>query len=148
MTRIETEVTQLCRDEGIELLEFGLSGKNGSQMIRAIVDRRVEGITISDCEKITRQIKYLVEEKQLVSGNYRLEVTSPGLDYPLRLDWQFIKNIGRLLKIRIPGEKGPKEISGRLTAVEENFITLVAGQSELKLKFEELLSAKVLPEFK
>ena len=73
-------------------------------------------LTINDCVYLTRQIQHLIDEKRLLDEDFRLEVSSPGLDYPLREEWQFAKNVGRLLKVQVPGEKGPREISGRLTA--------------------------------
>ena len=103
-SRLESEVKQLLEDEGVVLLEFNARGQGGRLMLRIIADRRHGGITIDDCVHLTRQIQFLLREKKLVNEDYRLEVTSPGLDYPLREPWQFAKNLGRLIKITVPGE--------------------------------------------
>ncbi len=117
-------------------------------MLRAIADRRTAGVSIDDCVTLTRQIQHLISEKNLLNEDYRLEVSSPGLDYPLRENWQFVKNIGRLLKVQVSGERGPKDISGRLTAVGADGITLAAEKNEWTPAFKDILSARVLPEFK
>jgi ribosome maturation factor RimP len=147
-SRIESEITQLFEDEGIVLLEFSAKGHGSRLQIRAIADRRQGYVSIDDCVNLTRQIQHMIREKNLLESDYRLEVSSPGLDYPLREHWQFTKNIGRLLKISVAGEKGPKEISGRLTSADAEGIALSTEKTEWKPRYSELLSARVLPEFK
>jgi ribosome maturation factor RimP len=148
VNQLDSEIRQLLLDNGVEMLDFHLSRHSGHVMLRVVADRRTEGLKIDDCAILSRQIKHLIDEKALLKDDYRLEVSSPGLDYPLREDWQFTKNIKRLLKVQVPGEKGPREINGRLLNVSETGITLVADKTEWNLRFEEILSAKVLPELK
>ena len=145
---LESEVKQLFEDEGIVLLEFSARGHGGRMMLRAVVDRRHGALTIDDCAHLTRQIQHLLREKKLLNDDYRLEVTSPGLDYPLREEWQFAKNIGRLIKASVAGERGPKEIHGRLAAADREGITLTSDTTQWTLRHAELLSVRVLPEFK
>lgn len=144
--KFQTEIRQLFEDEGVVLLQLTVSTHAGRTHLRAIGDRRQGALTIEDCVRLSRQIQHLISEKRLLANDYRLEVSSPGLEYPLREEWQFTKNIGRLLKAKVPGERGPKEISGRLTAVDGEGITLAAGRSEWRAGFHELLSVCVLPE--
>jgi ribosome maturation factor RimP len=146
--QLESEIRQLFEDEGVILLDFNTSGRSGSVMLRAVADRRSGAVSIDDCVRLTRQIQHLISEKKLMAEDYRLEVSSPGLEYPLTQEWQFVKNIGRLLKLLVPGEKGPREVSGRLTAADQDGITVVADKSEWKLGYREVLSAQILPEFK
>lgn len=145
--QLEAEIVQLFQDEGVILLDMAASPQSGRLQLRLIADRRIGGITIDDCVHLTRQVQHLIDEKHLVDGDYRLEVSSPGLDYPLRAEWQFVKNIGRLLKLSVSGERGPREISGRLAAVNAEGVTLTADKTEWTVAFTDILSAKVLPEF-
>jgi ribosome maturation factor RimP len=148
MPRLETEVQELLETEGVMLLDFSAKQISHHLQIRVIADRKVGGLTIEDCVKLARQIKWLIAEKNLLTTeDYRLEITSPGLDYPLRERWQFEKNIGRLLKIRVPGEKGPKELSGRLIAVREHDLSLNGEKQEWQLNYSDCLNVVVLPEF-
>jgi ribosome maturation factor RimP len=145
---LETEIRQLLHDEGVVLLEMNFSGTSGRTMLRVIGDRMTSALSIDDCVKLSRAIQHLIAEKKLLNIDYRLEVSSPGLDYPLRDQWQFAKNAGRLLKINIQGEKGPREISGRLKTVTSEGITLSESTTEWTLHYSDILSAKVLPELK
>jgi len=146
--RLEAEIKQLLDDEGVILLEFNASGHAGRLALRVLADRRQDALTIDDCVHLSRQIQHLIREKNLLNDDYRLEVGSPGMDYPLREMWQYAKNINRLLKLRIPGEKGPKEISGRLMVVDDEGIVLISDKTEWKLRFGDILRAHVLPELK
>ena len=145
--QLEAEIAQLFQDENAILLDMNAVSQNGRLQLRLVGDRRHGGLTIDDCVRLARQVQHLIDEKQLVASGYRLEVSSPGVDYPLRAEWQFVKNIGRLLKLTVNGERGPREISGRLTAADSTGITLAADKTEWKAAFSEILSAKVLPEF-
>jgi ribosome maturation factor RimP len=147
-SKLEEEIRRLFEDEGVVLLELNISSHAGRSTVRSIADRRIGGLTIEDCVRLTREIQHLIIEKNLMAEDFRLEVSSPGLEYPLREEWQFAKNIGRLLKVQVAGEKGPRDISGRLTAVDAAGITLALDKTEWKPLYAELLSARVLPEFK
>ncbi len=145
---LEAEIRKLFEDEGVELLELNVSGRANRPQVRVIGDRREGFLTIDDCVRLTREIQHVIGEKRLLAEDYRLEVSSPGLEYPLRENWQFQKNLGRLLKATVPGERGPKEISGRLTSVNTNGITLKSDKTEWTPRFADLISVRVLPEFK
>ncbi|MBU0508442.1 hypothetical protein KKH27_06365 [bacterium] len=145
---LENKIRQIFEDEGVVLLDLTVSGHGSRQILRAIGDRRQGSLTIDDCVRLSRDIQRIIAEFRLIAGDYRLEVTSPGLDYPLREEWQFAKNLGRLLKINLPGERGPREVSGRLTAADADGITLTVDGKEVRPRYAELLSVRILPEFK
>ncbi len=146
MDRLESELRELFLSEGIELLDLSVKGIGARLQIRIIADRKIGGLSIDDCVQLSRQTQYLIAEKKLLPNDYRLEVTSPGLDYPLRESWQFNKNIGRLLKLKVPSGIGTKEIHGRLTDILDDGIELEDGATKWQLRFSDCLSATVLPE--
>ncbi len=89
-----------------------------------------DGITIDRCIKINRALyKYIEEAGLYPDGNFSLEVSSPGVDRPLQLHRQYLKNIGR--KVEVLYADGTK-IEGTLTVVNEESITI--GQQEGKGK--------------
>ncbi len=131
------------------MLEYSQVTRNGTTQVRVVGDREVGSISVDDCALLTRELRNLIIEQKLLGDDFRLEISSPGLDYPLREPWQYKKNIGRLLKLRIPGPKGPKELRGRLVEYDETAgITLRAESQVHQLGQAEVLSAVVLPEFK
>src|SRR5690606_12333974 len=78
-----------------------------------------EGITISECASISRRLAHDIEAKGIFEAAYNIEVSSPGLDQPLRLPRQYAKSIGRNLKVHLTdGEV----IEGKLTDFSEQEI--------------------------
>lgn len=63
-----------------------------------------EGVTIEECALLSRKLGHHMEENEWIEEAYNLEVSSPGLDYPLTHGWQFKKNVGRQIKVWLVGE--------------------------------------------
>ncbi len=103
-----------------------------------------EGITIQECARISRKLGQELEEKNIIEEAYTLEVSSPGLDQPLKLIRQYRKNIGRDLKVTmLSGEI----LTGNLVEVKEESIVLQlpAPKKKSKLPVDE---AALRPEIK
>ena len=94
------------------------------------LDGEIEGISIDECGKISRLIGNHIEENNLLEDPYNLEVSSPGLDQPLKLLKQYTKNISRDLSLVIEG----KELSGRLEAVNDSSIKFTPIKMRGKIK--------------
>ena len=86
-----------------------------------------QGMTNAACASLSRALSGELETNELLEEAYTLEVSSPGLDYPLTEKRQYLKNIGRTLKVfLLTGE----EVSGKLKEVEEQGIKLVVTKKE------------------
>ena len=84
-----------------------------------------------------------IEEKDLIGGKYTLEVSSPGLDFPITLHRQYLKNVGRSLSVElIEGEK----VEGELKEVKSD--SIVIGKDDRELVFKEIKQSKVIVSFK
>lgn len=145
---LEKELLPLLMEEGVEVLELRETGRAGRPVFRVIVDRRDQEISIDDCAYLTRKLRNYLREHAQGAGDWRLEVSSPGIGYPLRQMWQFRKNRGRLLKVTIPGEHGPLEIDGRLAATEEEGFDIETTDGRRHFAHGDILSARVLPEIR
>jgi ribosome maturation factor RimP len=110
------------------------------------------GIGIDEFSEISRKLSGLLDESGLIDGKYSLEVSSPGIDQPLKSVRQYRKNVGRKLKIKSKGEI----LEGTLESVSENFVelALVIGTGKKKetsivqIPFSEIEKAFVLVSFK
>lgn len=80
------------------LVDIVLKGPVGAQKLLVLVDSD-EGMTIDDCARISRDLSANLDDRSLFDTKYTLEVSSPGLDHPLKLKRQYFKNIGRQMKI-------------------------------------------------
>ncbi len=113
-------------------------------------------VSISDCVDISRQIEHNLDRE---AEDFSLQVSSPGIDKPLRDHRQYIKNIGRSLKVRLTGGE---EIEGELLAADEKGIKLQSSrkervpgkkkkiliEEELDLSYPEVKEAKIKINFK
>lgn len=101
-----------------------------------------ENLDINTCAVLSRTLEAFIEEHQLLPEKYTLEVSSPGLDNPLKLMRQYKKNIGRTLEITTMG--GEKE-EGKLTALSEEACTIeqiVKQKDEVTKKKKEVTITK------
>ena len=104
-----------------------------------------EGISIDACAKSSRFIGAELEEADVMDGKYTLEVSSPGLDFPLSLNRQYKKNCGRELEIDLIEDR---KIEGELESVHEDHLVLIAAGEHKTIKFEEIKQSKVKVSFK
>ncbi|MGB3585736.1 MAG: ribosome maturation factor RimP [Tunicatimonas sp.] len=93
-----------------------------------------EGISIDTCAEVSRTLASRLEEEELVSGKYVLEVSSPGLDQPLKLYRQYQKNVGRTVKVLT---QDSKTIQGILLSVSDEAIELESAAKGKKKKKSE-----------
>ncbi|MDW3196409.1 MAG: ribosome maturation factor RimP [Cytophagales bacterium] len=129
----------LKEDEDLFLVEVSHKGNSGNSKLQVLIDGD-QGLDIDRCARVSRQLGAQLEELDIIPGKYTLEVSSPGIDQPLKLKRQYVKNIGRSLKVELnDGEK--KE--GVLTAVEDEHFEL-----EVMNKKEKVISTIALSDVK
>ncbi|RYE25106.1 MAG: ribosome assembly cofactor RimP [Sphingobacteriaceae bacterium] len=112
------------------------------------------GIGIQDCAAISRHVGFHLEENNVIEQAYNLEVSSPGVDFPLKSVRQYQKNVGRNLLVKL--SDGSKKEGKLLSADEENIVIeekiAVKGKkatfTEITLPYNQLQEATVLISFK
>jgi len=124
---------EVVEQNGCQLVSFQLKGNAQQQKLVLLVDTE-PGITIDECGKISRQLDGLIEAQGLIAGAYILEVSSPGIDQPLKEAWQYKKNLGRKLAVKL---LDGKEKEGKLTEVTETQIILEGIGKPGKIKKED-----------
>ena len=105
-----------------------------------------EGITLGRCQKVSRKLEKLIEENGWLPETYTLEVSSPGVDRPLKLRRQYKKNVGRQVEVSLTSGERKK---GVLQKVEEDYIVVKTEKNdEEQIDFSVINSTKVLVSFK
>ena len=137
-------------DDSFFVVDVKLTGKRGNEKVVILVDGD-EGISVDTCADISRSVSEELESLNMFEESYTLEVSSPGLDFPLTSERQYNKNIGRQLKIDlISGER----VKGDLTRTDNSGITLKINTGKKKededlfIPFSDIKSSKVLVAFK
>jgi len=116
-----------------------ISLKQGKKSVLSVKIDRDDGITLSDCTKASRKISKWLEDHDPLDFSYTLEVSSPGVGYPLQLKRQYLNNIGRILQVNLhEGE----EVKGELVSVQDEKIILNTAFKETKGKKKGKKTAK------
>ena len=133
---------QVADEQGVELFDIELLGK-GKLLVRTIIDKK-DGITLDDCERFSKSFAAVIDVEDLIHGPYTLEVSSPGIERPLRNIDDFIKNKGKLARI-VTKEKiaDQKFFIGRIMEISGNSITLLVNDHEIVIAFDEISKARL-----
>jgi ribosome maturation factor RimP len=132
---------------GCELWGIELQSGGKRKLLRLYIDRE-EGIGVEDCERVSRQSSSVLDVEDAISGEYVLEVSSPGMDRPLYELGQYERYIGEdvSLKLRFPYD-GRRNFKGRLVGVDGDEIVLVVADTEYLFPVEGIDKANVVPRF-
>jgi ribosome maturation factor RimP len=135
---------------GFELVDLRRTGTLQRPILQVRVDRHDsrpgQGITADDCAGISRSLERFLESRAMVGPRYVLEVSSPGLDRPLRWPEHWRRFIGRQARVRAEGLKGRQRVE--ILAVPDDEQVIVRGEdgSEIPLPLEEIREATLIPE--
>lgn len=107
-----------------ELVDVEYVKEAGTWYLRSYIDK-TGGITVDDCEAVSRQFSDLLDREDFIQDSYIMEVSSPGLDRPLKKDKDFERSLGREVEIRTYRPIGKeKEFYGILRAYDDNSVTI------------------------
>jgi ribosome maturation factor RimP len=136
---IEKRVTELVEEKIADRPDlFLVSVKMHSSGKLVILVDGDQGIGIADCAAISRHVGFHLEEENVIENAYNLEVSSPGIDAPLVLPRQYVKNIGRQLAIKmVDGSRR----EGKLTGMAEDAVVIEETKKEKGKKAEIVESA-------
>lgn len=109
---------------GFELVDVEYVKEGGTWYLRAYIDKP-GGITVDDCETVSRRFSDILDEKDYIEDSYVFEVSSPGLGRPLKKEKDFARSLGEEVEIRTyrPIDR-QKEFIGILKSYDEDTVTI------------------------
>ena len=138
MAALEAVVEPVVTGMGYELVE--LQAANGGRMLRLFIDKP-GGIRVEDCAAVSRQLSRVLEVEGV--DYERLEVSSPGLDRPLRRQEHFAAAQGHRVRLRTTGKK----LRGEVLAANEQSVTVAASDgAETEIPYAEIVRANLIDE--
>ena len=131
LDRIRETVSNILRDNAIELVNITYKKEGHVRVLRILADKDV-GITIDECARMNGVIGEILDKEDFIGENYILEVSSPGLDRPLKTKNDFLKIKGKRIRVHTyePIE-GKKEFVGVLEAVDDDNIAISDKNAKL-----------------
>jgi ribosome maturation factor RimP len=138
---------QIADEQGLEVFDIELLGR-GKLLLRVFIDKK-GGVTLDDCERFSKNLGAILDVEDLFPGPYTLEISSPGLNRPLKGIKDFEKNIGKLIRI-VTVEKIENQsfFIGRIIKVDSDFVYLSVNKREIRISFEKISKARLEVEFK
>ncbi len=123
-SRTEAYLLPLLSRYGFTLWDVEYVKEGSNWYLRAYIDKE-GGITVDDCEQISRPLSDWLDQEDFIDGSYILEVSSPGLGRPLKKDKDFERSIGQDVEVRLfKAADGQKEFAGTLTAYDKDTVTV------------------------
>lgn len=131
---------------GYELYDLDLTGSGGHTTLRVRIDRP-EGVTLDDCERVSKSLSALLDQADPLPNRYDLEVSSPGAERPLRNLEEYRRFIGKRANVRHRVGDGEQVAEGRLIAVSDEMIELQLGEGKhtkvVSIPFSDILAARL-----
>ena len=140
---IEEYAATLVDDFGLELVEVQFRREGHGWVLRLFIDSEA-GVTVDDCAAVSRGISTWLDVEELIEHAFHLEVSSPGLERPLKKPADFARFVGRRARIkwREPRD-GRRVFIGIMESVQENGLTLVVDEQPVLILFEEIARARL-----
>lgn len=137
-SQLQELIAPVVENLGLELwgIEYLPQGKHS--VLRVYIDSQ-NGITMEDCERVSRQLSAVLDVEEPVSGHYSLEVSSPGLDRPLFTHQQYQRYCGQLVQVRVRRPiNGRRRFVGTLQEASEDSLTLNVEGEVMTVPFAEV----------
>lgn len=146
---ITTKLLDICEPvvtgAGYELVDIVFRREQHGWILRVFIDG-VGGISFADCARVSRELSPVLEVADPVPQAYSLEVSSPGVDRPLRTPDHFRASIGSIAKVVLgQGLDGRRNFKGEVVAVEPDTVVLDVDGQQFRLPVSDIDSARIVP---
>ncbi len=126
--------------------EYLPQGKHS--ILRIYIDKPEEGISVDDCERVSRQVSSMLDVEDPIPGHYTLEVSSPGMDRPLFKPEHFERFIGHDIKLLLSAPlDGRRKMTVGLKAISNNIVSAELEGEVIEIDFDNIEKAHLVPEF-
>ena len=136
--------TPIAQENGCYIYDIEYVKEGKTRFLRIFADKEDGGISLDECEAISRALSQKLDENDPISENYILEVSSPGIERRLRTPEHFEKYLGETIDIGLyQAQNGSKLLSGKLIKFEDGKITIETENEEQSIMQSETTSVKL-----
>ncbi len=144
--RVEELVKDTVETLGFELCDVEFQKEYGNWVLTLYIDKP-DGVSIDDCEQVSRAVDPVLDEADPIEQAYYLSVSSLGLDHPLKKDRDYERNIGKRVEVKLFAPvNGQKEFAGELLSFDGDTVHIQSEDGEVTLERKSIALAK--PELK
>jgi ribosome maturation factor RimP len=146
----ENNIYDIAKDAAEEnnffIVDFVFRGNPKERIIEIFIDG-IKNVSAEDLANLSRIINSRIEEKNLIVSKYRLDVSSPGTDRPLKFLNQYPKHINRKFELSYSAGDETKKLAGKLIRIEEDILVFLSNQNEISINFNNIKKTKVIVSF-
>lgn len=144
---LEKLALDVCERHGVYIYNTEYKKEGSEYFLRLYIDKD-GGVTIEDCENVSREISPMLDDLTFIKEAYIFEVSSPGIDRALTRDWHFEKVMGEEIEIKLFAPlDGKKEITGVLTGYSDGVITVLENDKEITIEKSKAASIRLAFKF-
>ncbi len=141
--RVRAIVGPILLDERTELVDVEYRRESKGYVLRLTLDKE-GGVTLDDCTRISREVGRTLDVEDFIQSPYTLEVSSPGLNRPLKTEKDFVRYCGRLIKVKtIDSIQNRRQFKGRLMGISENRIEIESEGGIFEIPLSNLAKANL-----
>jgi ribosome maturation factor RimP len=147
------QLTQLCEPvvtgQGYELVDVEWKHESGNWVLRLFIDKLAGTVSLDDCASVSRELSAVLDVADAIGPAYSLEVSSPGLNRPLKKESDFKRFVGKKAKIRTkhPVGEARRNFSGTLVAVDSGKVKIDVGDQVCEVAVDDVEKANLVYEF-
>lgn len=143
--RVEELAKPLLEAEGLELVDVEFRRERPGWVLRLYIDRQ-GGVNLGDCVRVSRELGELLDVEDFIPYSYHLEVSSPGINRPLKKKEDFERFKGEWVKVKLSEPiEGQRNLRGRILGWEGDGFLLVAGERVYEIPLEKVAKAHLDP---
>ncbi len=132
---------------GFELVDVEYTSKYGKRILRLYVDK-TGGVTLEDCAQASREVGDLIDVKNIIEHGYVLEVSSPGLNRPLKKEKDLLRALGKKIKVQMAAPvEGRRNFTGKLKSFEGGVLGLEIESGLVALRWSDVGKANLVYDF-
>jgi ribosome maturation factor RimP len=140
---LESLISTYLGAQNLDLVEFTYRQEGRNLVLRILVDKPEGGISIGECAALNQQIGSILDEKNLIEGSCLLEVSSPGLDRPLKTSKDFLRCLNREARFFLTEQMNGKiEFKGLIREVKDNSINVETDGQNIEVPFSKIFRVK------
>lgn len=143
IAELRTLIEDFLKKQNLDLVDLIYRYEGKDLVLRVLADRPQGGITLDDCAYLNNEISRMLDEKDILQQRYILEVSSPGLDRPLKSRNDFLRCINRKVRVFLNEPiNGKSELEGVITEVKDDSVYIVINKESIEVPLSKVAKAK------
>lgn len=140
--RVKQIAEPKAEELGLELIDCEYKKEGGRRVLRLYIDKK-GGVGLDDCEAVSRSVEPVLDSEDFIDEAYTFEVSSPGLDRPLKTDRDFVRYEGEDVEVGLYAAiDGKKKFTGKLIGRKDGVVSIDCGGQALEFQQKDISKVK------